>query len=62
MTKEKRKFSLQMKFKLFHMDDTGMKHKEKSHLHVICNFLFSVFFIELEKDSKPSKKFFWLNK
>ncbi len=28
-----------------HMDDTGMKHKGiNHHLHVICNFLFSVFF------------------
>lgn len=40
-----------------HMDDTGMKHKGiNHHLHVICNFLFSVFFIELKKDSKTIKK------
>jgi len=40
-----------------HMDDTGMKHKGKNHhLHVICNFLFSVFFIELKKDSITIKK------
>ncbi len=33
-----------------HMDDTGMKHKGVNHhLHVICNILFSVFFIELKK-------------
>jgi hypothetical protein len=40
-----------------HMDDTGMKHKGiNHHLHVICNALFSVFFIELKKDSKTIKK------
>ena len=40
-----------------HMDDTGMKHKGINyHLHVICNFLFSVFFIELKKDSETIKK------
>ena len=40
-----------------HMDDTGMKHKGiNHHLHVICNFLFSVFFIELKKDSETIKK------
>lgn len=40
-----------------HMDDTGMKHKGRNHhLHVICNFLFSVFFIELKKDSNTIKK------
>jgi len=40
-----------------HMDDTGMKHKGRNHhLHVICNFLFSVFFIELKKDSKTIQK------
>jgi hypothetical protein len=40
-----------------HMDDTGMKHKGiNHHLHVICNFLFSVFFIELKKDSKTIQK------
>jgi len=40
-----------------HMDDTGMKHKGiNHHLHVICNVLFSVFFIELKKDSKTIQK------
>ena len=40
-----------------HMDDTGMKHKGiNHHLHVICNFLFSAFFIELKKDSKTIQK------
>jgi uncharacterized small protein (DUF1192 family) len=40
-----------------HMDDTGMRHKGKSHhLHVICHLLFSVFFIELKKDSKTIQK------
>jgi transposase len=40
-----------------HMDDTGMKHKGVNHhLHVICNILFSVFFIELKKDSKTIQK------
>jgi Transposase IS66 family len=40
-----------------HMDDTGMKHKGiNHHLHVICNALFSVFFIELKKDSITIKK------
>ncbi len=40
-----------------HMDDTGMKHKGiNHHLHVICNFLFSVFFIEQKKDSDTIKK------
>jgi hypothetical protein len=40
-----------------HMDDTGMKHKGiNHHLHVICNFLFSVFFIELKKDNQTVKK------
>jgi len=40
-----------------HMDDTGMKHKGiNHHLHVICNVLFSVFFIELKKDSETIKK------
>lgn len=40
-----------------HMDDTGMKHKGVNHhLHVICNFLFSVFFIELKKDNHTIKK------
>jgi hypothetical protein len=40
-----------------HMDDTGMKHKGiNHHLHVICNLLFSVFFIELKKDSKTIKR------
>jgi Transposase IS66 family len=40
-----------------HMDDTGMKHKGiNHHLHVICNALFSVFFIELKKNSKTIKK------
>lgn len=40
-----------------HMDDTGMKHKGiNHHLHVICNALFSVFFIELKKDSKTIQK------
>jgi len=40
-----------------HMDDTGMKHKGiNHHLHVICNILFSVFFIELKKDSKTIQK------
>jgi len=30
----------------FHTDDTGIKHKGKNHhVHVICNELFSVFFI-----------------
>src|SRR3970282_117197 len=39
------------------MDDTGMKHKGVNHhLHVICNVLFSVFFIELKKDSNTIKK------
>jgi hypothetical protein len=40
-----------------HMDDTGMKHKGVNHhLHVICNILFSVFFIELKKDSITIQK------
>lgn len=40
-----------------HMDDTGLKHKGiNHHLHVICNFLFSVFFIELKKDNKTIQK------
>jgi len=40
-----------------HMDDTGMKHKGVNHhLHVISNVLFSVFFIELKKDSKTIQK------
>jgi hypothetical protein len=40
-----------------HMDDTGMKHKGiNHHLHVICNAIFSVFFIELKKDSKTIQK------
>ena len=45
-----------------HMDDTGLKHKGiNHHLHVICNFLFSVFFIELKKDSKTIQKILGLN-
>jgi hypothetical protein len=40
-----------------HMDDTGMKHKGiNHHLHVICSAIFSVFFIELKKDSKTIQK------
>ena len=40
-----------------HMDDTGLKHKGvNNHLHVICNILFSVFFIERKKDSITIKK------
>jgi hypothetical protein len=59
MTKEKEDiFIAGMENSTFvHMDDTGMKHKGKNHhLHVICNLLFSVFFIELKKDSKTIHK------
>jgi hypothetical protein len=67
LTKEKKEEMTQEKEEIFiagmanssyvHMDDTGMKHKGiNHHLHVICNFLFSVFFIELKKDSKTIKK------
>jgi len=67
LTKEKKKEMTQEKEDIFiagmenstylHMDDTGMKHKGVSHhLHVICNTLFSVFFIELKKDSKTIQK------
>ncbi|MFZ2070375.1 MAG: transposase [Halobacteriota archaeon] len=35
----------------FHTDDTGLKHKGKNHhVHVICNALFSAFFITPKKD------------
>lgn len=59
MTKEKEDIFLAgMEHSTYlHMDDTGMKHKGiNHHLHVICNALFSVFFIELKKDSKTIKK------
>ncbi len=59
MTKEKEDiFIAGMKNSNYvHMDDTGMKHKGiNHHLHVICNALFSVFFIELKKDSKTIQK------
>ncbi len=67
LTKEKKEEMTKEKEDLFiagmansnyiHMDDTGMKHKGiNHHLHVICNFLFSVFFIELKKDSDTIKK------
>ncbi len=67
LTKEKREEMTKEKEDIFiagmansnciHMDDTGMKHKGiNHHLHVICNFLFSVFFIELKKDSDTIKK------
>ncbi len=45
-----------------HMDDTGMKHKGiNHHLHVICNLLFSVFFIEHKKDNDTIKKILGLS-
>jgi hypothetical protein len=59
MTKEKEDiFIAGMKNSNYiHMDDTGMKHKGiNHHLHVVCNFLFSVFFIELKKDNETIKK------
>lgn len=67
LTKEKKEEMTKEKEEVFiagmanssyiHMDDTGMKHKGiNHHLHVICNFLFSVFFIELKKDSETIKK------
>jgi hypothetical protein len=59
MTKEKEEIFIagMANSSYIHMDDTGMKHKGiNHHLHVICNFLFSVFFIELKKDSKTIKK------
>ncbi len=59
MTKEKEDiFNAGMENSSYiHMDDTGMKHKGiNHHLHVICNFLFSVFFIEQKKDNETIKK------
>ena len=59
MTKEKEDIFIagMVNSSYVHMDDTGMKHKGiNHHLHVVCNFLFSVFFIELKKDSKTIQK------
>lgn len=40
----------------FHTDDTGLKHKGKNHhIHVICNELFSAFFITPKKDRATIK-------
>lgn len=40
-----------------HIDDTGIKHKAiNHHIHVICNLLFSVFFITLKKDSDTIRR------
>ena len=47
----------------FHTDDTGLKHKgENHHLHVICNALFSAFFITPKKDRDTIKGILGLEK
>ncbi len=67
LTKEKKEEIIKEKEDIFsagmassdyiHMDDTGIRHQGiNHHVHVICNFLFSVFFIELKKDSDTIKK------
>lgn len=45
-----------------HMDDTGIKHKGKNqYFHVICNLLFSVFFITRNKNSDTIRGVLGLN-
>ncbi len=45
-----------------HMDDTGIKHKgENQYFHVICNLLFSVFFITRNKNSDTIRGILGLN-
>ena len=47
----------------FHTDDTGLKHKGKNHhIHVICNELFSAFFITPKKDRNTIKSILGLKK
>jgi len=47
----------------FHTDDTGLKHKGKNHhIHVICNELFSAFFITPKKDRNTIKSILGLEK
>ncbi len=47
----------------FHTDDTGLKHKgENHHVHVICNALFSAFFITPKKDRDTIKGILGLEK
>ena len=44
------------------MDETGARHKGNNHyLHVVCNKLFSAFFIRQAKGSDTIKRFFGLN-
>ena len=47
----------------FHTDDTGIKHNgENHHIHVICNELFSAFFITPKKDSNTIRGILGLKK
>jgi hypothetical protein len=44
------------------IDETGARHKGNNHyLHVVCNQLFSAFFIRQAKGSDTIKRFFGLN-
>jgi hypothetical protein len=44
------------------IDETGARHKGNNHyLHVVCNKLFSAFFIRKAKGSDTIKRFFGLN-
>lgn len=44
------------------IDETGARHKANNHyLHVVCNKLFSAFFIRQAKGSDTIKQFFGLN-
>ncbi|MFQ5888134.1 MAG: transposase [Candidatus Hydrothermarchaeales archaeon] len=46
----------------FHIDDTGARHKGVNHyLHVICNSLFSAFFIKPRKNRDTIKEILGLN-
>ncbi|MDI6886362.1 MAG: transposase [archaeon] len=47
----------------FHTDDTGLKHEGKNHhVHVICNQMFSAFFITPKKDRDTIRSFLGLKK
>lgn len=45
----------------FHTDDTGLKHEGKNHhVHVICNQMFSAFFVTPKKDRETIRSFLGL--
>lgn len=47
----------------FHIDDTGARHKGVNHhAHVLCNALFSAFFITRKKNKNTIRKLLGLNK